>query len=200
MIDVVQRIGVEEDYIGEFSFSIVNRLPKPFGNKNEASQAGTPSSRTRKCGRRYTPAPHRRRFNKLMTETTTPPKIKFYTTGFAGKEINDLKSLLDALDAVLVDVRFSPTSEMMRWRQIYLKTLLREKYHHVPPLGNRTFREGRIQIQNLDLGIKILVSFQTNAVLMCECAEQNECHRLVIARELRRRGFETEELGNWKLA
>jgi uncharacterized protein (DUF488 family) len=134
-----------------------------------------------------------------MTETAPPQKIKFYTTGCAGKEINDLKSMLDALDAVLVDVRFSPIGATMRWRQIYLKTLLRKKYHHLPHLGSRAFREGKAQIQNLDLGLKILISFSANAVLMCECRDPKECHRLIIARELRARGFETEELENWKL-
>jgi uncharacterized protein (DUF488 family) len=144
--------------------------------------------------------PNRRRFNQLMTETTAPPpKVKFYTTGYAGKEINDLKSMLGALDAVLVDVRFSPTGETMRWRAVYLKTLLREKYRHLPQLGNRASGESKAQIQNLDLGIKILVSFNSNAVLMCECADRKVCHRLVIAQELRRKGFEAEELGNWKL-
>lgn len=133
-----------------------------------------------------------------MIETAPQQKIKFYTTGYAGKDINDLKPMLDALDAALVDVRFSPTSDLMRWRQIYLKTLLREKYHHVPQLGSRAFRDVRHQIQNLDLGIKILVSFNTNAVLMCECADPKECHRLVIAEELRRKGFDAEEMENWK--
>ena len=133
-----------------------------------------------------------------MIETVPRPKIKFYTTGCAGKDINDLKPMLDRLDAVLVDVRFSPTSEIMRWRQIYLKALLREKYHHVPQLGSRAFRDVRQQIQNLDLGIKILVSFNANAVLMCECADSKECHRLVIADELRRKGFDAEEMENWK--
>ena len=95
------------------------------------------------------------------------------------------------------DVRFSPTSEVLSWRQIYLKALLREKYYHVAPLGSRAFRDGKAQIQNLDLGIKILVSFNANAVLMCECADFKECHRRVIAEELRRRGFDTEELESW---
>lgn len=133
-----------------------------------------------------------------MTDTAPQQKIKFYTTGYAGKNINDLKPMLNALDAVLVDVRFSPTSEIMFWRQVYLKTLLREKYYHVPQLGSRAFREGKAQIQNLDLGIKVLVSFNANAVLMCECADPNECHRTSIAQELKRKGFEAEELENWK--
>ena len=107
--------------------------------------------------------------------------------------------MLNNLDAMLVDVRFSPTSEIMRWREVYLKTLLREKYHHVAQLGNRAFREGRVTVHNLELGIKVLISFSMNAVLLCECAELNSCHRLIIAKELRNKGFEAEELESWKI-
>lgn len=135
-----------------------------------------------------------------MTDIALQRQIKFYTTGFSGRDINDLKPMLDALDAVLVDVRFSPTSEIMRWRQVYLKTLLREKYHHLPQLGNRAFREGGVSIQNLDLGIKVLISFNSNAVLMCGCADLKTCHRHTIAQELRRKGYEAEELKSWKAA
>lgn len=135
----------------------------------------------------------------MTTENSALPKIKFYTTGFAGKDINDLKPTLEALGAVLVDVRFSPTSDLLRWRQVYLKALLREKYHHVAQLGSRAFRGGRNQIQNLELGIKVLISFNANAVLMCECANLRECHRLVIAEELRSLGFEAEELVDWNV-
>ena len=133
-----------------------------------------------------------------MIESAPQRKIKFYTTGYAGKEITDLKSMLDALNAVLVDVRFSPTSQVMRWRQIYLKTLLKGKYRHIAQLGNRSLQEGSIRIQNLDLGLKILVSFNINAVLMCGCSEFEACHRLVIARALHRQGYDAEELRSWK--
>lgn len=136
----------------------------------------------------------------MISETAPQSKIKFYATGFAGKDINDLKPLLNALDSVLVDVRFSPTSEALRWRQIYLKALLRDKYHHLPQLGSRAFREGRNQIQNLDLGVKVLISFNVNAVLMCECVDLKSCHRSVIMQELRRKGFEAKELESWKTA
>lgn len=132
-------------------------------------------------------------------EISAQQKFKFYTTGYAGRDINDLKQMLDALDALLVDVRFTPTSDLMRWRQIYLKTLLREKYHHVAQLGSRSFRGGIAQIQNLDLGIKILVSFNTNAVLMCECVDLKNCHRLIIAEKLRSLGYETKELVDWNV-
>jgi uncharacterized protein (DUF488 family) len=80
---------------------------------------------------------------------------------------------------------------------IYFKTLLPEKYHHVAQLGNRSFRKAKATFQNLDLGIKILLCFTANAVLMCECRDLKVCHRLVIAQELRQKGFEVEELENW---
>lgn len=137
--------------------------------------------------------------SEVINETAPQSKIKFYTTGYADKDIKDLKPMLDALDAVLVDVRFSPTSDIMRWRQIYLKTLLRDNYHHVAQLGSRAFRERGNQIQNLDLGIKILISFNATAVLMCECADSKDCHRLGILQVLRHKGFEAEELRNWKI-
>ena len=72
---------------------------------------------------------------------------------------------------------------------------MREKYRHISQLVSRA---GRNQIQNLDLGVKILISFNANAVLMCECSDLKECHRFVIAEELRYKGFEAEELENWK--
>lgn len=134
----------------------------------------------------------------MTGETVPEKKIRFYTTGYAGKDVYDLKPLVDALGAMLVDVRFSPRSETLRWRPVYLKALLRDKYHHVPQLGNRPSRGGKIQIQNLELGLKVLISFNESVILLCECAGTSECHRFLIARELGRKGFETKELENWK--
>jgi uncharacterized protein (DUF488 family) len=134
----------------------------------------------------------------MTTKILPISTIKFYTTGYAAQDINDLKPMLNALDALLIDVRLFPISELMRWRQIYLKALLREKYCHIAQLGSRPDRTGVNQIQHLDLGLKILLSFHASAVLMCECADSKRCHRLVIAKELKSRGFEAEELGNWR--
>ena len=113
---------------------------------------------------------------------------QFYTTGCAGRDINDLKALVEALDATLVDIRFSPHSEVFVWRQIYLKTLLGRNYAHIPNLGNRSFKEtGKIAIQNLQLGIETLISLDTNAILFCACEKLENCHRRVIAAELKKR-------------
>ena len=125
-------------------------------------------------------------------------KANFYTTGFTGRNVTDLKPLLFSLDAVLIDIRMSPHSSSVQWNQAYLKILLKGKYRHVAQLGNRHSVNEPIAIQHLALGVQILVSFGVNAVLMCECAEAQNCHRMVIARELGRQGFQVEELRNWK--
>ncbi|HRH44574.1 MAG TPA: DUF488 domain-containing protein [Pyrinomonadaceae bacterium] len=121
-----------------------------------------------------------------------------YTTGYTGKDINDLKPMLDALDAVLADVRFTPYSKVLHWQQVYLKILLKRKYLHIPNLGNRTYKEEKITIQNLKLGIETVLSLDTNMVLMCACEKPENCHRRVIIEELQRRNIETIELETWK--
>jgi uncharacterized protein (DUF488 family) len=123
---------------------------------------------------------------------------KIYTTGYGGKHIADLKPMLDALDAVLADIRFVPHSEILHWRKTYLKVLLDWKYLHIPNLGNRTFKEEKITIQNLQLGIETVLHLERNAVLMCGCEKLENCHRLTIAGELMKQGIETEELTDWK--
>lgn len=122
-----------------------------------------------------------------------------YTTGYAGKDINDLKPLLEDLDALLVDIRFLPESDVLHWRQVYLKALLGRKYLHIPNLGIRSFRQGNQNtIQNLGLGIKILLGLERSLALMCACAELAKCHRRLIAEELRRRGISAVEIDDWK--
>ncbi len=122
-----------------------------------------------------------------------------YTTGYAGRDIFDLKPLVHALDAVLIDIRFTPESDLMHWRQIYLKTLLGRKYRHVPHLGARSFRQGSSDaIQNLQLGVKILLNLDSSIILMCVCAEYKDCHRRSIAAELEHQGINAIEMFDWK--
>ncbi len=125
---------------------------------------------------------------------------KIFTTGYTAKDINDLRPMLDALNALLIDIRFAPYSQVLQWRQIYLKVLLGSKYLHIPNLGNRTFKEEKITIQNLGLGLETVFSLNKNVLLMCVCETAEKCHRRVITAELNKRGIETEEISNWKPA
>jgi uncharacterized protein (DUF488 family) len=123
---------------------------------------------------------------------------KIFTTGYTGRDINDLKPMLEALDAVLADIRFAPYSQILHWRQVYLKILLGKKYLHIPNLGNRTYREEKITIQNLTLGVETVLNLETDVVLMCACENAENCHRRVVIEEFRRRGIETFEIETWK--
>jgi uncharacterized protein (DUF488 family) len=123
--------------------------------------------------------------------------MKIYTTGYTGKNIAELPKLLDSLDAVLADIRFAPHSRHLEWRKNYLTLLLRHNYHHVPQLGNRKYKEGGIQIHNLELGIRLIESWDKNVVLMCACAELENCHRNVVKIEFEKRGFEVAEITDW---
>ena len=122
-----------------------------------------------------------------------------YTTGYGNKDFTQLPNLLDFLDAVLIDIRFNPTTgKQIHWRKNYLRLLLKEKYLHVPHLGNRLSRESaKYSIQNLNLGIKIITELKTNLLLMCECQNLEGCHRSLISQKLKEQGIETEEITVW---
>jgi uncharacterized protein (DUF488 family) len=124
--------------------------------------------------------------------------MQIYSTGYTGKDVNDLKPMLSALDAILVDVRFSPTSQVLHWRQVYLKILLKHCYFHIPNLGNRTFKEDKITIQNLQLGVETLLKLDKNAVIFCACENVEKCHRSLIIEELQKQNVQVEELKTWK--
>ena len=123
-----------------------------------------------------------------------------YTTGFAGKDFTLLPDLVDFLDAVLIDIRFAPSAAgtEIQWRKDYLRLLLKDRYRHVPHLGNRLSKESsKSSIQNLSLGIKIITEMRANLLLMCECPTVEECHRAIISQSLQKHGFFTEEISDW---
>ena len=122
-----------------------------------------------------------------------------YTTGYAGQEVTLLPGLLDYLDAQLIDIRFAPTGgSQIQWRKDYLRLLLKDRYRHVPHLGNRPSEiTNKSAIQNLSLGIKIITEMRANLLLMCECPKEAECHRSTISRSLKKQGFDTQEIFDW---
>jgi hypothetical protein len=112
---------------------------------------------------------------------------RIYTTGYEGREVTDLPNLLKYLDAILIDIRFSPPERPLKWRKDYLKLLLKKRYLHIPSLGNRAHEVSkRIAIQNMTLGIKIMTELKVNVVLMCECKSEETYHRRIISEESRR--------------
>jgi uncharacterized protein (DUF488 family) len=126
--------------------------------------------------------------------------MKFFTTGYTGKAVEQLPALLRFHEAVLADIRFAPHSRHLEWRRDYLKLLLKNRYRHVSQLGNRLYQTGGIQIHNLEIGIRLIESWETNVILMCACEDLENCHRRVVKTELEKRGYEIEEITDWNVA
>lgn len=126
---------------------------------------------------------------------------KIYTTHAGGKDVTRLPSLLAELEAILIDIRFAPPVQPIKWSRDYLKALLRKKYLHVPTLGDRADAQrnlsGKHSIHNLTLGIKIITELRINLLLFCNCENEKTCHRRAIGTELIKQGREVMELSNW---
>jgi uncharacterized protein (DUF488 family) len=132
----------------------------------------------------------------LFKADVKPSSIqRIYTTSLVGREVTELPDLLKALEAVLIDIRFAPEKMPLKWSKEYFKLLLKNKYLHVPSLGNRASKEsGKISIQNLNLGIKIITELRINVLLMCSCEREEICHRRKIRERLKEQGIQTQEL------
>ena len=123
----------------------------------------------------------------------------FYTTGYTGKRVEQLPVLLDYYDAILADIRFAPVSRHLQWTKNYLALMLKDRYRHLPALGNRNYKThgGPIQIHNLEVGIRLIQSWERNVILLCACENLENCHRRIIKIALETRGCEVEELTSW---
>jgi len=64
------------------------------------------------------------------SERELPQRI--YTTGYTDRNIALLPALLTSLDAILIDIRFTPISKQLQWQKDYLRLLLKDNictYH-----------------------------------------------------------------------
>jgi hypothetical protein len=115
-----------------------------------------------------------------------------YCTGYLGdrvphgtSKVKRFKQMVEEMDAILFDIRYSPNSVAPCWRRPFLEELLGERYRHVPSLGNRNYRNGgEISIVDLPAGIQQVLTSPKTPVLMCGCESASECHRMVIAQAL----------------
>ena len=127
-----------------------------------------------------------------------------YSTGYTGKSIVDLAPMLSRLNAVLIDIRYSPASWVPQWRFQELQALLGESYYWVRYLGNRNYKSGGdIEIDNLDAGLRelgrIMTATQKSAILLCGCEKYRSCHRKVVAEAIvRLRDLKVSEILDWK--
>ncbi|GIK37881.1 MAG: hypothetical protein BroJett011_17140 [Chloroflexota bacterium] len=106
-----------------------------------------------------------------------------YTFGYSGKQPDELLALVEQLDAVVADIRFSPRSRIPQWNGGRLAQLLGDRYHHLPALGNRNYKDGPVEIVDLEAGLPQVADLLVHqpVILLCVCADIQHCHRRLAA-------------------
>ena len=108
---------------------------------------------------------------------------QLYTFGYSGRLPDQLRTLAEHLDAVVVDIRFSPRSRTPVWTGGRLRKHLGERYRHLPALGNRNYKGGPIEFVDLEAGVVEVGELlrQQPVILLCVCVDVQRCHRLPAA-------------------
>jgi uncharacterized protein (DUF488 family) len=95
---------------------------------------------------------------------------------------------------IVVDIRLVPQSRFFpEWRKGNLENVFDDDYLHVRDLGNKGFKEKRIEIADLDRGLAIVKALGRNVVLLCACKYVRKCHRETVAEAFRVEGYEVKE-------
>ncbi|NWJ46428.1 MAG: hypothetical protein HXX08_11165 [Chloroflexi bacterium] len=131
-------------------------------------------------------------------------KNKLYTLGYTTTTGTvELEEIALAKSAILLDIRWRPTSAYPGWRSYYLEAYLKEHYQWCGQLGNKNYKKGgAIEIVNPTEGYPLLLNLlkQKNVILLCGCANLDTCHRLVVAKFVAPLVGEAEHLvGNRKI-
>ncbi len=123
-----------------------------------------------------------------------------YTVGYAHWSALGLQTRIEAMDAMLFDIRYSPHSRRADFDGDALKARFGSRYHHLMLWGNDRYRVGPpIHLWDFQGGLIIVADFMRRypgrpVVLLCGCADYETCHRAVVAERLRACGYTVEEL------
>ncbi len=110
--------------------------------------------------------------------------MKIYTLGYSGWRPEAVRAQAETLDAVVVDVRWSPRSRNPQWTRKRLTELLGARYRHVKAFGNLNYKGGPIKLANPEAGlaeIRPILEAGQPVILMCVCKEVERCHRQDVA-------------------
>ena len=126
-------------------------------------------------------------------------KPKVYGIGYSGRKLHEIRQLVQDLDAVVFDIRFSPRSRAPQWNGNRLSDELgSDRYLHVKEFGNKNYRGGPIELVDYEGGKSIIEASTRPIILMCVCKDPAICHRTLIMGRLEMEGFEVEELNRTK--
>lgn len=104
-----------------------------------------------------------------------------YTIGYSGWKPEQLACVISSLNAMLVDIRFSPRSRVPQWNGGRLATLVGpESYLHLKALGNANYKNGGpVELVAVHAGIASVADILCTrpVVLLCGCKDHATCHR-----------------------
>jgi uncharacterized protein (DUF488 family) len=111
---------------------------------------------------------------------------KVLSFGYGGQKADRLAAWIRKNGAILVDVRYSPSSSDEQWRKRNLVTLLGDQYVHLKEFGNENFKGTEIRIHDMAVGTMKIRRLLEAApvVMMCACWNRSTCHRTVVIRHL----------------
>jgi len=110
--------------------------------------------------------------------------MTLYTYGYVGGGLPPLQKIA-AAGIVIVDIRASPTSYSPGYRKAALREMLRDRYTHLPALGNVNYRNGGpIQLRHEESGLADLCALLALGpiCILCGCQHWHNCHRERVAR------------------
>lgn len=114
-----------------------------------------------------------------------PSERTIYTVGYMSTTLALLMEQLVALDALLIDIRFNPSSRNPQWRQSYLVKYFGERYRHMQALGNANYQSNGptklVAPEQAEIELSVLAK---PFVLMCACGNHRTCHRTDAAQYL----------------
>lgn len=114
--------------------------------------------------------------------------MKIYTLGYSGWKLDDVATVLDRLDGILIDVRMVPRSRNPAFNVNYLAKTFTNRYKWLRQFGNVNYKNGGpIAIVDFDAGtaeLKPLADQGKAIILLCGCPNIDVCHRKVLADRL----------------
>jgi uncharacterized protein (DUF488 family) len=119
--------------------------------------------------------------------------MTIYTIGYSGWKIEDVETVLERLDAILVDVRMVPRTRWTPlWNGSVLHDRLGDRYVWLREFGNKNYKGTFEQIKIVDFPageqrLRELLAKDASGkavVLMCGCRDVNVCHRKIVAEML----------------
>ena len=88
------------------------------------------------------------------------------TAGYKNYSFYQFKKMVEDLDALVIDVRYSPYTKLPFWGRQSLEENLCERYVHIREFGNRAYNQGEIEIDDFASGLTTFLDVTETPMLL----------------------------------